>query len=102
MAGAWHVGPGRRGPSRHVREPVIHLAASGVRWRAEKTRDTGIHAGADHTRPAVGPASKVSAQMSNPVEDSGIEITAPDVTCVRVDADVGLAHIRRIIGAVCQ
>jgi len=32
--GAWHPGPGRRGPPRRVREPAVHLAAAGAGWRA--------------------------------------------------------------------
>ena len=35
-----------------------------------------------------------------PVEDSRVEITLPDGTCVRVSADVGLASLRRIMAAV--
>ena len=33
-------------------------------------------------------------------EDTRVEITLPDGTCVRVDADVGLASLRRIMAAV--
>ena len=35
-----------------------------------------------------------------PVEDTRVEITLPDGTCVRVSADVGLASLRRIMAAV--
>jgi transposase len=35
-----------------------------------------------------------------PVEDTKVEITLPDGTCVRVSADVGLASLRRIMAAV--
>ena len=34
------------------------------------------------------------------VEDTRVEITLPDGTCVRVRADVGLASLRRIMAAV--
>ncbi len=34
------------------------------------------------------------------VEDTRVEITLPDGTCVRVAADVGLASLRRIMAAV--
>lgn len=40
------------------------------------------------------------APVSPPVEDSRIEITLPDGTCVRVGADVGIATLRRIMTAV--
>ena len=33
-------------------------------------------------------------------EDSRIEITLPDGTCIRVGADVGLATLRRVMAAV--
>ena len=42
-------------------------------------------------RPAPAPAQ---------VEDTRVEITLPDGTCVRVGADVGLASLRRIMAAV--
>ena len=35
-----------------------------------------------------------------PTEDSRVEITLPDGTCVRVGADVGLVSLRRIMAAV--
>jgi transposase-like protein len=35
-----------------------------------------------------------------PVEDTRVEITLPDGTCVRVSADVGLASLRRIMAAI--
>ena len=35
-----------------------------------------------------------------PVEDTRVEITLPDGTCVRVGAEVGLASLRRIMAAV--
>ena len=43
--------------------------------------------------PSSGPAAV-------PVEDTRVEITLPDGTCVRVGADVGLASLRRIMAAV--
>jgi len=43
--------------------------------------------------PSSGPAAV-------PVEDTRVEITLPDGTCVRVSADVGLASLRRIMAAV--
>ncbi len=33
-------------------------------------------------------------------EDTRVEITLPDGTCVRVGSDVGLASLRRIMAAV--
>ena len=45
------------------------------------------------TLPFPGPAAV-------PVEDTRVEITLPDGTCVRVRADVGLASLRRIMAAV--
>ena len=43
--------------------------------------------------PSSGPAAV-------PVEDTRVEITLPDGTCVRVSAGVGLASLRRIMAAV--
>ena len=43
--------------------------------------------------PSPGPAAV-------PVEDTRVEITLPDGTCVRVSADLGLASLRRIMAAV--
>ena len=43
------------------------------------------------------PSSSKAASVS---EDSRIEITLPDGTCVRVGADVGLATLRRVMAAV--
>ena len=40
------------------------------------------------------------AAMPVQVEDSRVEITLPDGTCVRVSADVGLASLARIMAAV--
>jgi transposase len=45
--------------------------------------------------PAPSPRKAASA-----AEDSRIEITLPDGTCVRVGADVGLATLRRVMAAV--
>lgn len=39
-------------------------------------------------------------KAANASEDSRIEITLPDGTCVRVGADVGLATLRRVMAAV--
>ena len=41
-----------------------------------------------------------SGPVAVPVEDTRVEITLPDGTCVRVSADVGLASLRRIMAAV--
>ena len=52
------------------------------------------------------PAASVPVLPPSPVpalpspEDSRIEITLPDGTCVRVGADVGLVSLRRIMAAV--
>ncbi len=43
------------------------------------------------------PSSSKAASAS---EDTRIEITLPDGTCVRVGADVGLATLRRVMAAV--
>ena len=43
-----------------------------------------------------------SAPVSLPVEDSQVEITLPDGTCVRVGVDVDLVSLRRIMAAVHQ
>ena len=43
--------------------------------------------------PSPGPAAML-------VDDTRVEITLPDGTCVRVSADVGLASLRRIMAAV--
>jgi transposase len=40
------------------------------------------------------------AKAANAAEDTRIEITLPDGTCVRVGADVSLATLRRIMTAV--
>jgi transposase len=40
------------------------------------------------------------APMPVQPEDTTVEITLPDGTCVRVGADVGLARLRRIMAAV--
>ena len=40
------------------------------------------------------------SKAPNASEDSRIEITLPDGTCVRVGADVGLATLRRVMAAV--
>ena len=40
------------------------------------------------------------APMPVQPEDTRVEITLPDGTCVRVGADVGLASLRRIMAAV--
>jgi transposase-like protein len=40
------------------------------------------------------------ANAANAAEDTRIEITLPDGTCVRVGADVSLATLRRIMTAV--
>lgn len=47
---------------------------------------------------ALGPPSQ--APMPVQAEDSRVEITLPDGTCVRVGVDVGLASLRRIMAAV--
>jgi transposase-like protein len=41
-----------------------------------------------------------SSKAASTAEDSRIEITLPDGTCVRVGADVGLATLRRVMAAV--
>jgi len=41
-----------------------------------------------------------SSKAASAAEDSRIEITLPDGTCVRVGADVGLAALRRVMAAV--
>ena len=46
--------------------------------------------------PPPGPAPVVAAQP----EDTRVEITLPDGTCVRVGAGVGLVNLRRIMAAV--
>ena len=43
------------------------------------------------------PSPRKAASVS---EDSRIEITLPDGTCVRVGADVGLATLRRVMAVV--
>ena len=40
------------------------------------------------------------SKTANAAEDTRIEITLPDGTCIRVGADVGLATLRRVIAAV--
>ena len=50
--------------------------------------------------PPVVLSSPSPASVTPPAEDSRIEITLPDGTCVRVGADVGLASLRRIMTAV--
>ena len=40
------------------------------------------------------------ASVLPPAEDSRVEITLPDGTCMRVGADVGLVNLRRIMAAV--
>jgi len=40
------------------------------------------------------------AQVTSPAQDTRVEITLPDGTCVRVGTGVGLASLRRIISAV--
>ena len=47
---------------------------------------------------ALPPASPAVVPVQ--VEDTRVEITLPDGTCVRVAADVGLASLRRIMAAV--
>lgn len=39
-------------------------------------------------------------QTANPAENTRVEITLPDGTCVRVGTDVGLVNLRRIMAAV--
>ena len=50
--------------------------------------------------PSVVLSSPGPASVTPPAEDSRIEITLPDGTCVRVGAGVGLASLRRIMTAV--
>ncbi len=40
------------------------------------------------------------APVAPPTEDTRVEITLPDGTCVRVGTDVGLVNLRRIMAAV--
>ena len=47
---------------------------------------------------ALPPANPVTVPVQ--VEDTRVEITLPDGTCVRVGAEVGLASLRRIMAAV--
>jgi transposase len=44
----------------------------------------------------------VSAHAPPHAEDTRVEITLPDGTCIRVSAEVGLASLRRIMAAVRQ
>jgi len=41
-----------------------------------------------------------SAATPVPAEDTSVEITLPDGTCVRVGADIGLANLRQVMAAV--
>ena len=50
--------------------------------------------------PPLALASSHPAPMPAQPEDTRVEITLPDGTCVRVGADVGLASLRRIMAAV--
>jgi transposase-like protein len=50
--------------------------------------------------PPLALASPLPAPMPVQPEDTRVEITLPDGTCVRVGADVGLASLRRIMAAV--
>ena len=40
------------------------------------------------------------AQVTSPAEDTRVEITLPDGTCVPVGTGAGLANLRQIISAV--